>query len=181
MKKETEKLLGYVAKCIKDDKARKLFQDFINQVKETEVVLTNGGYMQDSNGDLVRSGDYIMFEVDNHAPEWERGVAIAQLVFSNGRFCLVNGNWLMNINPACIYDMADLKDARFKFYKIHNYDNDAIEVKTEDGTLLLKPEIWTDEGNPEAKCVLMTDAEGNSYGIDGSDDRFEWKGSHFIK
>lgn len=181
MKKETEKLLGYVTKCIKDDKARKLFQDFINQVKETEVVLTNGGYMQDSNGDLVRSGDYIMFEVDNHAPEWERGVAIAQLVFSNGRFCLVNGNWLMNINPAGIYDMADLKDARFKFYKIHDFDNDAIEVKTENGTLLLKPEIWTDEGHPESKMVLMTDAEGNSYGIDGSDDRFEWKGSHFIK
>lgn len=181
MKKETEKLLGYVEKCIKDDKARKLFQDFINQVKETEVALTKGGYMQDSNGDLVRSGDYIMFEVDKDAPECDRGVAIAQMSFNNGRFCLVNGNWLMSINPAGIYDMADLKDAGFKFYKIHDFDNDAIEVKTEDGTLLLKPEIWADEGNPEAKCVIMTDAEGNSYGTDGSDDRFEWKGSHFIK
>lgn len=181
MKKETEKLLGYVEKCIKDDKARKLFQDFINQVKETEVALTKGGYMQDSNGDLVRSGDYIMFEVDKDAPECDRGVVIAQLLFNNGRFCLGHGNGLMNINPAGIYDMADLKDSGFKFYKIHNYDNDAIEVNTKTGTLLLKPQIWTDEGDYESKIVLMIDAEGNSYVIDGSDDRFEWKGSHFIK
>lgn len=184
MKKETEELLGYVASCIKDDKAYKQFQDFIKQVKETEVVLTKGGYMQDSNGDLVRSGDFIMFEVDNNAPECDRGIAIAQMVFSNGRFCLVNGNWLMNINPAGVYDMADLKDAGFKFYKIQEglgSNNDAIEVKTQEGTLLLKPEIWAEEGHPESKFVLMTDAEGNSYGTDGSDDRFEWKGSHFIK
>lgn len=180
MKKETETLLGYVASCIKNETAYKQFQDFIKQVKETEVALTTGGYMQDSNGDLVRSGDFIIFEVDKPIPD--KGIVIAQMVFSNGRFCFVNGNWLMNINPYGIYDMVDLKDAGLKFYKIHEgFDNDAIEVKTMDGRiLLLKPEICTDEDTNE-KFVRMSDAEGNYYGIDGSDDRFEWKESHFIK
>ena len=181
MKKETETLLGYVASCIKNDKAYKQFQDFIKQVKETEVALTTGGYMQDSNDDLIKSGDFIIFEVDHSAPECDRGIVIAQMVFSNGRFWFTNGNWLMNINPAGIYDMVDLKDAGFKFYKIReDFDNEAIEVKhTNGGVLLLKPEIWSDDNNE--KFVRMSDAEGNYYGIDGSDDRFEWKGSHFIK
>lgn len=180
MKKETETLLGYVASCIKNDKAYKQFQDFIKQVKETEVALTTGGYMQDSNGDLVKSGDFIIFEVDNHAPECERGIVIAQMVFSNGRFCFTNGNWLMNINPAGIYDMADLKDAGFKFYKIHgDIEDEAIEVNANGSLLLLKPEISVDETTKE-KFVRMSDVEGNYYGIDGSDDRFEWKGSHFM-
>lgn len=181
MKKETETLLGYVQSCIKNEISYKQFQDFIKQVKETEVALTNGGYMQDSDGDLVRSGDFIIFEVDNHAPECERGVVIAQMVFSGGRFCFTNGNWLMNINPAGIYDMADLKEAGFEFYKIHeDFENYAVGVNTKDGTLLLKPEIWADETTNE-KFVRMSDAEENYYGIDGSDDRFEWKGSHLIR
>ena len=180
MKKETETLLGYVASCIKNDKAYKQFQDFIKQVKKTEVALTTGGYMQDSNGDLVGSGDFIIFEVDSNAPECDRGIVIAQMVFSNGRFCFTNGNWLMNINPAGIYDMADLKDAGFKFYKIQgDFEDEAIEVNANGHLLLLKPEISVDEN--KHKFVRMSDAEGNYYGIDGSDDRFEWKGSHFIK
>ena len=180
MKKETETLLGYVASCIKNDKAYKQFQDFIKQVKKTEVALTTGGYMQDSNGDLVGSGDFIIFEVDNHAPECDRGIAIAQMVFSNGRFCFTNGNRLMNINPAGIYDMADLKDAGFKFYKIHgDFEDEAVEVNVNGKFTLLKPEIWTDETNKE-KFVRMSDAEGNYYGIDKDDNRLDWKGSHFM-
>ena len=180
MKKETETLLGYVASCIKNDKAYKQFQDFIKQVKETEVALTNGGYMQDSNGDLIKSGDFIIFEVGGNVPECDKGIVITQMVFSNGRFCFTNGNWLMNINPAGIYDMADLKETGFKFYKIHdNFEDEAIEVNANGGLLLLKPEISVDE-NTKEKFVRMSDVEGNYYSIDGSDDRFEWKGSHFL-
>ena len=76
--------------------------------------------------------------------------------------------------------MADLKETGFKFYKIHdNFEDEAIEVNANGGLLLLKPEISVDE-NTKEKFVRMSDVEGNYYSIDGSDDRFEWKGSHFL-
>ena len=117
MKKETEQLLMNISSHLVGEEDVK-FKKFINQVKESEKVLTNGGYMQDSNGTLIKSGDFIAFQVDNHAPECDRGVVYAQLAFSQGRFHLINGNSLMNINPAGIYDMADLYDAGFKFFKV---------------------------------------------------------------
>jgi hypothetical protein len=179
MKKETEELLNFISTCcIKDDKRVKQFKDFIAQVKKTEVALTQGGYMQDSNGTLIKSGDFITFQVDNHAPECDRGVAYAQLAFSQGRFHLINGNPLMNINPAGIYDMADLYDAGFKFFKVdEGFDEEGVYVKVNGEFKLLKPEVCTDKADG-SKYLEFYDADNNRYDCK-RDSRLKWGGSHF--
>lgn len=181
MRKETEQLLMNISSHLVGGSEEDVkFNEFIRQVKESEKVLTKGGYMQDSNGTLVKSGDFISYQVDKYAPESERGVVYAQMVFSNGRFCFVNGNWLMNINAAGIYDMADLKDAGFKFFKVEpeDFDEEAISIKVNGVYTLLKPEISINKMTGE-KFIRMYDADNNYYAIDGSDDRIDWVGSHF--
>lgn len=179
MRKETEQLLMNISSHLVGEEDVK-FKKFINQVKESEKVLTKGGYMQDSNGTLVKSGDFISFQVDNHAPESERGVVYAQMVFHDGRFELTNGNFLLNIGAAGIYDMVDLKEAGFKFFKVEpeDFDEEAILIKVNGVHTLLKPEIFTNKKTGE-KFIRMYDADSNYYAIDGSDDRIDWVGSHF--
>ena len=176
MKYETQQMLAKVASHLHEDKELyDKFNEFVKSVKRTEKPLTEGGYMQDSNGTLIKSGDFISFLVDNHAPECDRGVVYAQIKFYNGRFHLSNGNPLMERAVAGIWDMADLYDAGFKFFKVeeNDFDEEPIWATVNGERRLLKPVIIKD--NDGEKHIEMNDDSSNFYKLNEVD----WTNSSF--
>jgi hypothetical protein len=174
MKKETETLLGYVASCIKNDKAYKQFQDFIKQVKESEKVLTTGGYVQDSNGTPVKAGDFICF-INRFGDERNHGVAYMQVIYWAGRLSIGEPqNDIAKAASVHLFDIQDLVENDVKFFKVEDdFDEEPIWATVKGERRLLKPVVMKkDDGET---YLEMNDDESNFYKMDEVD----WTGSSF--
>lgn len=172
MKIETQKMLAEVARHLREDGDKDLYQRFNNfvvEVKRTEKALTEGGYLQDSNGTLVKNGDFISFKCPfgQNAPQ----VAYAKLVYWAGRFNVESQN---QVSDSYIWDVQDLIENKLKFYKVEDdFDEDPIWATVNGERRLLKPVIMKkDDGTT---YLEMNDDESNFYKMNEVD----WTGSNF--
>lgn len=170
MKFETQQMLAKVASHLHDDKdLYNKFNEFVKYVKRTEKVLTEGGYLQDSNGTLVKTGDFISF-ICPFGPKAEQ-VAYAKLEYWAGRFHVKSEN---RVSDSYIWDTQDLIEQKIKFFKVEeDLDEEPVWATVKGERRLLKPVVMKkDDGET---YLEMNDDESNFYKMDEVD----WVGSSF--
>ena len=177
MKKETEQLLNRIAMHLVAGSEEAVgFKKFIEQVKESEKVLTTGGYVQDSNGTPVKAGDFICF-MNRFGDERNHGIAYMQVIYWAGRLSIGEPqNVIAQAASVHLFDIQDLVENDVKFFKVdEDFDEEAVYVNVGGTQRLLMPEVH----RPKDGKVYMTmeDAEDNQYLMD--DKSLNWTGSHF--